>query len=136
MNKNYIIGIVVLALLLAVGYLYLGEKEAGLGSAPPGLPSLNSTSSVMTITTSALTIFSDSPFCSSRVISTQDQPIMLAFGEAGDFTVASTTISGSVGLLQPASTTVAYDAGIYGCGRVSAIAGDNVSSEVTVVEYR
>ena len=61
---------------------------------------------------------------------------MLAFGEAGDFTVASTTISGSIGLLQSASTTVAYDAGIYGCGRVSVIVGNVTNTDITIVEYR
>jgi hypothetical protein len=68
--------------------------------------------------------------CAARVISTSGSAIMISFGSQ-----SSTTLSQTVGHWQPASTTVAYDGGLYGCGYMS-IRGVNASSTITITETR
>lgn len=68
--------------------------------------------------------------CSARVISTDFQPIRISFAS-----VSSTTLSTSVGIYQAASTTVAYDAALYGCGYVT-VRGLNASTTIQLVETR
>lgn len=62
------------------------------------------------------TIFSASSddSCKSRIITTGATPVRLSFGEVTGF--GSTTLSVTVGHYQAASTTIAYDSGLYGCG--------------------
>jgi len=72
------------------------------------------------------TLFSAKPSCSSRIISTKAQAIMLSFHSA----VTPTSMDGN---WQGASTTVAYSSDDYGCGAVSAF-GVNASSTITITE--
>lgn len=57
--------------------------------------------------------FATSTNCTSRTISTKTAPIVLSF-------VDGATSSPIRGHIQAASTTVNYDAELYGCGRVTA----------------
>jgi hypothetical protein len=80
------------------------------------------------------TIFDSDETCNARVITTQGaSAIMISFGDKvnGDF--SSTTLAGTIGHLQLASTTVVYDSGLYGCGRWTAYAW--VSSTLSVSEF-
>ena len=63
-------------------------------------------------------IFAGNTQCKSRIISTDGtSAIRLSFKDIpGAGNVGSTTIGASIGTIQLASTTVAYDSGIYGCG--------------------
>ena len=68
--------------------------------------------------------------CTSRVITTNgESAIRLSMAS-----LSSTTLSGSVGNTQLASTTVAYDAGLYGCGFLSVFAYSTTT--ITISEYR
>lgn len=67
--------------------------------------------------------------CASRIISTSNSAIMLAFSSA-----ASTSLSGTVGNWQAASTTVAYDSGLYGCGYWTVYA--YATTTLTITETR
>lgn len=101
--------------------------------------SVVATSSSATVGTSTkpTILFSASDTCSSRIISTTYQPIMLAFGR---LSVATTSLDQSIGHIQTASSTVAYDSDIYGCGRVYAVGIDifreKASSTVTITEFK
>ena len=64
--------------------------------------------------------------CSARIITTVASAIMLSFGQ-----MSSTTPSGTIGHLQAASTTVAYDSGLYGCGLVTAYAFSSTTITLT-----
>lgn len=79
------------------------------------------------------TLFTDetSATCKSRVITTSASPIMISFDDTTGF--GSTTISGAAGHLQAASTTVAYDSALYGCGLMSAFAFS--STTITVSSF-
>jgi hypothetical protein len=100
------------------------------GSAPSGLPASVASSSAQVIGTTQRLLFATST-CSARVISTRTQPMMLGFGVYGasDFVPTATT-----GVLQPASTTVVYDSGQYGCGAVRVISGTVTGDTIHVLE--
>lgn len=72
------------------------------------------------------TLFSNRNACSSRVISTVAQPIMLSFH-------TDITPTALIGHLQAASTTVAYPSDDFGCGIVKAY-GHNASTTITISE--
>lgn len=80
-------------------------------------------------------VFAENTACKSRVITTSGlSAIMISFDDipaAGN--VGSTTVSGTVGHWQAASTTVAYDSGIYGCGTWNVYA--YATSTLTVSEF-
>ncbi len=110
-------------------------------SAPSGLSSTLATSStvlvgpsVFSVASSTSQLFVSSTSCSSRVISTYGKDITLWFSNSP---ISSTTLNSSLatGVLQLASTTVAYDSGVYGCGYVSAY-GYVSSTTLTIQEYR
>lgn len=112
------IGVGVASILVVLfGIFLFQETHLAFASAPSGLPATVATTSSIAVGTSTLstTLFVPST-CSARIITTVAQPIMLSFSA-----ISSTTITQTVGHLQGASTTVAYDSGIYGCGRVNAV---------------
>lgn len=140
MNKQIInfAGITLAILLTALAIVWLQEAQTANASAPSGLPVLVATSSTRVIgPTVSLNGFlfgtttNEAAFqCSSRIISTRgESAIMLSLAS-----LSSTTLSGSIGTMQSASTTVAYDSGLYGCGYVTAFA--YATTTVTLVETR
>lgn len=85
------------------------------------------------------TIFSEKPNCSSRVITTKNSAIYFIPFDFDDNEVnrndfASSTMSGNLSFLQSASTTVAYDASLWGCGRWSA--GAYATTTITTSELQ
>lgn len=138
-SKNILLALV--ALLSCVGFaivvgisFYSPEKVDA--AAPPGIaPQVATTSRMVVGPQQNVFLFgtttNESRYqCASRIITTAGQPIMLSFG-----TVSSTTLSATYGHLQAASTTIAYDASIYGCGYMTAY-GYNASTSITVTETR
>ncbi len=65
------------------------------------------------------TLFAENQSCKARVVTTRgDSAIMIAFdGIPAGGNVSSTSLSATVGHLLLASTTVVYDAGLYGCSQ-------------------
>lgn len=120
------LGIFIIAL---VGILTSQDKVV-VGGAPAGLASTMATSSTISVGPQAVTaLYTSNTYCTSRVISTVAQPIMLSFNA-----MSSTTVSGVSGHYQAASTTVSYDSGEYGCGLMSAY-GFNASTTITKSEF-
>ncbi len=104
-----------------------------IGSAPQGVMNALATSSTIQVGTSQNKIlFTQNTVCTSRVISTAGQAIMLTFGSA---TTTNMNPSASVGFVQAASSTVVYDSGLYGCEYVTAY-GFSASTTITTAEYR
>lgn len=120
--------------ILAVIYVFGIQTQRSFASAPSGL-----STTVAVATTTAVgpqekkQLFSVSN-CNSRVVSTVASAVMLTFADPSNGDVSSTTLSGVTGHLQAASTTVVYDSGLYGCGRVFAYAF--ASSTITTTETR
>jgi hypothetical protein len=128
MNKNT--GII--AGFLLAGFLVLSLSLSGgqnvSASAPSGLPSIVATSSVSAVSRTAISLFATSS-CSARIITTAADPIMLTFSD-----YAAQTPSATYGHFQGASTTVAYDSGLYGCGLVKAYSFNG--QDITLTETR
>lgn len=128
-----VLAIIVSALSLIIVF---SSKEQQLKGAPTGL---YSTLAVATTTAvgpqQVKTIFSSNTQCTSRVVGTAGQAVMLTFGDPVNGDVSSTTLTSMVGHWQGASTTVSYDAEIYGCGRWSAF-GVAASTTITTSEMR
>lgn len=120
---------VAIAVTAIVALLFLfGSIRDAKASAPPGLRTTVATTSPAAVTTSASVIFATST-CDSRIISTTASPIMLTFSEN-----QNVVPSAIFGHLQAASTTVAYDSALYGCGAVQAYSF--VNGTVTLTEAR
>ena len=106
----------VAAIVLAIGiaFSWIAFTRVALAQAPSGLPASVYTESTTSLGTTVLQLAATTTNCASRVVSTSGSAIMLGFTAAN-----GTTTSGSVGIWQAASTTVAYDSGLYGCSQLS-----------------
>jgi hypothetical protein len=137
-TQSLSIAILALAIFVFAGVLLFKPINSALGGAFTG------TSAFLQIaTTTAIgpqdgedTIFAarTDGSCKARVITTRgDSAIMLSFGDKTNGDFSSTTLSGDIGHLQAASTTVVYDSELYGCGRWTAYAW--ASSTISVSEF-
>lgn len=121
--------ILVVAVLIASCFFIINwQAYSAVGSTPPGSQSTVATTSQSAVSTSAITLFATSS-CASRIIQTAASPIMLTFSDK-----QGTTPTGSLGFIQAASTTVVYDGGLYGCGRVQAYSV--AAQTITISETR
>ena len=134
--KKAIIAILVL-ILAALG----GGTMANLGGSPGNLPSdLATTSTAELGTKSVEVVFATSSrgaFCSSRVITTYVDPILLQFSPGvNKSNYGSTSLQLGFGHLQAASTTVSYPAEDYGCGAWIGASVGVGSTTITISEYK
>lgn len=119
---------------LALGLMYLLSPVQYADSAG-WIPAHIQTATTTTVgTDTVVTLFADqtSATCKSRVITTNNNGILLSFGDLTGF--GSTTLAVGAGHYQAASTTVAYDSALYGCGLVSAL-GLTASGTVTISSF-
>lgn len=121
-TASALIALAVLSLALVIA---LKPMQSVLGAAFTGQAAYlqNATTSVVGPQDHYDTIFTSATDCKARIVTTTGSAIMLNFGEPGADragNISSTTVSGSVGHWQSASTTVAYDSGLYGCGQWTA----------------
>ncbi len=134
-NKTKIvIGILALLCLFIGGVLF--NSYNARASAPSGMATLVASSTVKAIVgpQNATTLFSANVDCTSRIITTYANPIMLTFATSS--ALASTVEpTGVFGHLQAASTTIAYDSGIYGCGLWQAY-GYSASTTISISEFK
>ena len=133
-KKNLLIALLSLGIIVIAGALILNlnlERAQNVGGAPAGLYSTLATTSTIAVgIANNQTLFTANKQCTSRIISTVAKAIMLNFGLVGN-----ATSTGVVGHLQAASTTIAYDAEIYGCGAVTAY-GFDATTTITTSEFR
>lgn len=132
--------------LALVGLLFMGmiallvitqsqKAEAGAFTGSAAVQSVATTTVVGP--QSKITIFTANKSCTARTISLSDGTgvgIRFLTGDPAGGNLSSTTLTGTVGLMQAGSTTVTYDGGLNGCGRWTAVA--TASTTVTVVEYQ
>lgn len=113
------------------GFLFLlfSVQNKVQASAPFGLPATMATTSNPAVTSTASLVFATTTACSARVITTYASPVMITFSQ-----VQGSIPTATFGHLQAASTTVAYDSGLYGCGAVEIYSFTNQS--ITVSESR
>lgn len=116
-------------ILFILGVVFFGWQnlKPSFASAPSGLPATVGTSTQYTLLAGTAGTLVASSSCTSRVVSTQSSGILLTFDDRYTPTLG-------VGFWQGASTSVAYDGGLYGCGQMKAIsAGAQV---ITVMDVR
>jgi len=120
MTKSLKITSILAIAVLVVGFFYFNQPVSNVESAGYIPSHIQSATTTTVGPDTIVTIFDDqvSATCNSRVISTTDSAIMISFGDVSGF--GSTTVSATAGHWQPASTTVAYDSALYGCGLYSA----------------
>ncbi len=117
----------IVATVAAIAFVYIQLPELVHASAPAGLQATLATSSNPVVTNTAATVFATST-CAARIVSTTgNSAIMITFTDKD-------TPSGLFGHWQAASTTVAYDSGQYGCGKVKIYSFS--SQNITVSESR
>lgn len=122
----------------AVRHAEIAVKSRSVGEAAQGIASVLSTTSTAVVgPQSGTLLFPEKSFCAARIISTGSNPIMLAFTSAILTSTATSTTnpSGSNGFQQAASTTVAYNSGLYGCPAVTAY-GFTASTTVSIAEFQ
>lgn len=120
---------VTIIVLFILGIVFFGWQniKPAFGSAPSGLAATVGTSTQFTLLAGTAGTLVATSSCSSRVVSTQNSGILLTFDDRYIPTLG-------VGFWQGASTSVAYDSGLYGCGQMKAIsAGAQV---ITVMDVR
>lgn len=135
--KNYIFALVGFLVIAMGAFLYtpaLNVEGAAFTGTVARLD-LATTTAVGPQAVPAARVFTTNTTCNARVITTQGaSAVMISFGEPiTPGNISSTSLSGTVGHLQLASTTVAYDSGIYGCGQWHVWAW--ASSTITVSEF-
>lgn len=131
--------------LMVVSFLYVGTRTKGADAGNAGnLPARVGSSSPITLGLNATSTLAEPVrSCSSRTISTGQNPVMLAFEADGDVAingVASSTngsnqaLSSVYGIWQAASTTVNYPAEDYGCGWVTGLGVNGATSNLSIFE--
>ena len=142
LNVLLAVGLAVgLALGLVVGSLFVaqGIKELNVGAAPGGQTATfaSSSLSVNVASTGVKTLFTATPGCVARIISTASSSINLSFATSS-FGITVEAPGAGKGIHQAASTTVVYDAATWGCGRVGVYAFEVSSaiatSSITILE--
>lgn len=129
------ITLLALGILVLAGVLLFKPLHTAIGGAFTGTSAYLQTATTTAVgpdTVKTLFAAKTDGSCKSRVVTTQGtSAIMLSFGDTTGF--GSTTIGGTAGHLQAASTTEVYDGELYGCGRVTAFAW--ASSTLTTSEF-
>ena len=119
--------------LIALGAIAFAimQAQVAVGSAFPGQQAKLQTATTTILGPGTVTLFAATDFCLNRVVTTQSQEIKVLFGDAIGLT--ATSVSATVGHLQAASTTVSYDAGLYGCGKM--VGRATASTTVTISSF-
>ena len=113
-----------IALLVGIAFSTTNQANAAAGQ----LPATIATTSALTVNTTVSRVFATSS-CAARIITTTASPIMIGFTDYQGFIPTAL-----IGHLQAASTTVSYDANMYGCGAVRVYSF--VAGTITVSESR
>lgn len=115
------------------------NERARPGFATEGNAAILATSSSINVGpgTNKNMLFTENTVCTSRVISTGANPILISFTAAVVTGTATSTLNPgpNIGFLQAASTTVSYDSNLYGCPAVSAY-GYAASTTISIAEFR
>lgn len=128
-GKLSIVLAVAVAGLLVYFAIAKSTDDGYIGAATSGLAAGVASSTEQTVSTSAVTIFATSSNCVNRVISTNASDIKLTFTQKEGRSPDSDT-----GVVQLASTSVAYDSGLWGCDAVQAYSYS--SQVIELIEYK
>ena len=112
-----IIAVIALAVFVLASMFF--RYESAQASASSGLPATQRVATTTSVGPDEVKrLYNKQPSCASRIVRTQGTEIYLIFADPVGGNLASTSLSAVAGFVQLASTTVAYDSGIYGCGEL------------------
>lgn len=133
MKSNTIpLALIGLAILLLAGVLAFKPLYQALGEAQSGFSAhqqFATTTAIGPGTSPRKTVFTDSlDTCKARIVTVHGDAtggVFFLFGEPSDAigNLSSSTLAGSTGHYQAASTTMVYDSGLYGCDAWYAYSG-------------
>lgn len=128
-NKLLVAAVILCLAMGALAWSYMSsDKEATFGAAPPGLASTAATSSDYLLAANTATALQPATTtCASRIVKTQNATLYLTLNGY------TPTLSGAQ-VIQAASTSVVYDAGLYGCGVWKALSTGGQT--ITITETR
>jgi hypothetical protein len=138
--RTIVIGLILLLVgLMCLSFFQQTPQEASASRLPFANVASSSVSAVVG-TTSVVVLFNTNNKCSARIISTVGAPIMLSFSTSTADALRNQP-NATYGIEQLASTTVAYDSALYGCGVVTAFgyplgASGGGSSTITLLETK
>ena len=115
--------IAVAILILSVVLFVNAPKEPLKGAV--GITASYASSTLTTVSAGTATTVAATSTCASRIVTTKASPVLLTF----DDRLTPTPIYGHI---QPASTTVSYNAEEYGCGELKALTADNLATVLSV----
>lgn len=128
-------GIVLVGLLLVLLGVDFGNFNLVGASAPSGLPAtLYKVTNIEVGPQENTLVFTSTDRCSSRIISTVGTSIMINFATTSAQATSTAYLSEFVGHVQGASSTIAYDSGIYGCPAVGIFGV--ASTTIRITEFR
>lgn len=130
-STYYAIAIPAVMVIAGIITALVMQAQVAVGAAFPGQQARLQTATTTILGPGTVTLFPASDFCLNRVVTTQGTEIKVLFGDAIGLT--ATSVSATVGHLQAASTTVAYDSGLYGCGKM--VGRANASTTVTISSF-
>lgn len=128
--QNTLLALAGMFLVIALGYALMSGPFFAKAEDATTLPATIATSSLIAVGPQEVTTIIATTSCTARIITTYANPVMLTFSD-----VLGQSPSGTFGHLQPASTTVVYDAGEYGCGKVKAY-GYTATTSITFTSAR
>ena len=99
------------AVMIGIAIILLFQPDSTNASAPAGAQAPVATSSAITMPANSAVAIAATSSCAARIITTSGQAVMLTFSSRS----GQAAPTGSYGHIQAASTTVAYDSGLYGC---------------------
>ena len=131
MEKKLLLALVGLGFILTLLLGYnLRNQDPNLGQAAPGTEATVATTSVSIFTAGGVNTLFATSTCTARIVSTTAAAsLMLIFTDNQGIVPTAT-----LGHFQPASSTVVYDAGLYGCDKVKAFS--HSVQTITVTEVR
>lgn len=139
-TRDWISAVILGIIVFLVGFVAFYRPELAAGSAPTGLSTSLAISNVISVGPggaetggSNTQIATSSPNCTSRVVTTYSRPIAISFGTSSLYALATSSLQ--QGMLQAASTTVSYDAGLYGCDFWTAY-GYGPTTTITFSEFK
>lgn len=128
---TFFLGGALAAAILAVLVVAFSSTNERFGEAPSGIAATFATSSAYVAGTTENRLFATTTACTARLVTTTSQGVMITFSEKNAIVPTAT-----IGHWQAASTSINYDAGVYGCDSWRVFGGGGGNSNLTVAEFR
>ena len=137
---NFLLALILLSVVFLAALYLISDIQKVFSSAPPGSAVSNGNVTYVEIgratpTSVPTLLFTRTTNCLSRIITTGSSTLrlLMASSSVAGFATSSANLNAGRGLIQAASTTEHYDAGIYGCDFWAATNYEG-STTVTAIE--